>query len=136
MGIDVLLEVIDCGLLVVTQIADLEIPLFARAPLQGEHLTEGGGADEGRWHDIMVVFPPSEYLVIRLSVVRTEHDADEWDIQFVAHAELLAEEWKVVCGNARRHQFQTGMHLCGIIGIDQGVDEAEIGICQSASLQM
>ena len=70
-----LLEVIDVGLLVVTQIADAERPSVAELPVEGQYLSEGGCTDEGGGHDIPVVVAAGEDLVVGLSVIRTEHDA-------------------------------------------------------------
>ena len=78
MGIDVLLQVIHLGLLVVAQIAHSEVPLLARMPIDGKQLAYGGGRDEGGRYDIVIVVASCEDLVVRLSVIGTEHDTYQW----------------------------------------------------------
>ena len=77
MGIDMRFQVIDLGLLVMTEIADAEGPCTSGIPVDGELLPQVGCRDEGGRYDIVVVVALAEDLVIGLSVVRTEHDADE-----------------------------------------------------------
>jgi hypothetical protein len=55
MGIDVLLQVIHLGLLVVAEIAHTEVPLLTCVPIDGKQLAHGGGRDKGGRHDIVVV---------------------------------------------------------------------------------
>ena len=90
MGVDVLLEVIDVGLLVVAQVADAECPSGAELPVECEHLTEVGGTHEGGGHDIPVVVTSCKDLVVRLPVIRTEHNSQQGEVQLVGSRSTTA----------------------------------------------
>ena len=83
------LEVVYLGLLVMTQIADTECPCSSGIPVDGQLLAEVGGTDKGGGYHIMVVVALTKNLVVGLSVVGTEHDAYEWQVQFVSQGEML-----------------------------------------------
>ena len=84
MGIYMRFEVVHLGLLVMAQIANAECPGSSGIPVDGQLLAQVGGTNEGGRHDIMVVIALTEYLVVGLSLVGTEHDADEWQVQFIS----------------------------------------------------
>ena len=115
MYIHMLLQIVNSGLLVVAQIADTDGDPLASTPVERQLLTEGGGADEGRRHDVVVVVPEGEDLIVRLSVVRAEHHASEWQVQFVARGEVLSPETEAVDGDTRRHCVQTHSGLGGVV---------------------
>ena len=99
MGIDVLLEVIDFGLLVVAQVADADVPLSACLPLEGEHLSQVGSTDSSCGYDVMVVVAKREDLVVGLSVVGAEHQSQQLYVRLIAQVEALAEEWEAEGGD-------------------------------------
>ena len=75
--VDVRLQVVDAGLLVVAEIAYAEGEAAAHLTVEGQLLTEGGGRDEGGGHQVVVVVAAREDFVVGLPVVRTEHQTDE-----------------------------------------------------------
>ena len=70
-----------------------------------------------------------------MPVVRTEHHAQEWQIQFVTHIEALFPKAEVVGGDGRRHQVQGNSGLCRVVGVAHLVDETECTIHETARLQ-
>ena len=86
MGVMMLFEVVDFGLLVVAQIANAELRRDV-SPREGnverERMAQGGCCTDSGRHDIMVVVAPRENLIVGLSIVGGEHQADQGGGQFV-----------------------------------------------------
>ena len=81
-----LFEVVDLQLLVVTQIAHGKGGGLPQMPSHRKLLTERRGRDERGGHDVMVVVAQGENLVVRLSVVGTEHQTAERQVQLIAES--------------------------------------------------
>ena len=49
---------------------------------------------------VVIIVALTEYFIIRLSVVRTEHHAYQWQVQLVSSTEVLTADSEVVrcCG--------------------------------------
>ena len=82
----------------------------------------------------MVVVAAIEDLVVRLPVVRTEHQAKQREVQLVAQREVLLFDVEAVGGDACRHEVQSDTSLGGVVRRAHVVEEAEIEIRQAASL--
>lgn len=71
------LEIVDLGLLEVGEIAYAERGLSAEGDVGHELMAHGRGRDEGDGDYVMVVVAAREDLVVGLSVVGAEHQAEE-----------------------------------------------------------
>ena len=83
MLVDVRLQVIDFRLLVVAEIAQSQGQQAAGLVVERQLLAQVRGRDEGGGHDVVVVVATREYLVVRLPVVRAEHNAYQRKVQLV-----------------------------------------------------
>ncbi len=78
MSVDVLAKVVDLGLLHITQVTNTEgewCRVSGEGDVDSQHLAPLRSRDECRGYDVMVVVAPRENLVVRLPIVRREHDA-------------------------------------------------------------
>ena len=129
MGIGVLLEVVDLGLLVVAEVSQAQRPFLSAMPIHRDELAEGGGRDEGCGYDVMIVVAPRKYFVVALSVVGTEHHAYQWQIELVTGGKTVATDVETIRGGSTRHDVECRTGLGGVVAAGHIVDgaSAEVG---------
>ena len=72
----------------------------------------------------MIIIPTREDLIVRLSVIRTEHQSHEGEVQLVAQGKMLLPDVETVGGDGGRHEVQGDPGLGGIIGIAHIVEKS------------
>ncbi len=136
MVIKVLLQVVHVLLLVVTEVADAHGKLRTDGIEQGQLLAEVGCRNEGRGHDVMVVVAQGEQLVIRLSIIGTEDDTDQWQVGLIAQHCRVAEEPEGIGSLCRRHDLKPQTPLNGIISVAGVVYHAGTDVRQCSSMDL
>ena len=134
-GVHMLLEVVDGGLLEVAEVADAECPFGGGLPFEVDLLTEVGRRDEGGWYDVMVVVATIEDLVVRLSVIWTEHHAHQGEVGLVADKTRFLEEREGIADDGGWHHVQTGPCLGRVIRGGGVVEISQTEVRSTSTLQ-
>ena len=126
--VNVLLEVINFGLLVVAKISQTESPAGRVVPIDGDELAEVGGRDERNGYDVMIVVAPRKDFVVRLSVVGTEYKSYQRQLQLIARSEVLATDTEIVSRGGGRHDVYCDPSLSGVVARGHVVDKSQTGV--------
>ena len=135
MGIGVLLEVVDLGLLVVTEIGQAQCPFWCAVPIHRGELAEGGGRNKSGGYDVMIVVAPRKDFVVALSVVGTEHHAYQWQVEFVTGCKTMTTDVETVRSSCTWHDVECSTSLGGVVAAGHVVDGASAEVGGYTSLQ-
>jgi len=132
--VSVLLQVIDVGLVEIAQITNAQNRRSNRK-IQRQHVPQRRCIERLRQHNVMVVVSLIKNFVVRLSVVWTEHQTDERNIDFVAQSDGMISYVEAIGCCCSRRQSQSRIRLRYIIRITRVIQETDSAVNQSASLK-
>ena len=130
-GVVMILQVIHLRLLVVAKIPHAEGGL-PEGEVEGQHVAHRGCRERCCDYHIAVVVAAIEYLVVRLSVVWREHDAEYRYGQLIAQVEGFLPQPEVPRSCCRRAGVDACTQLSGVIGITGIVEEAEVQVAHTS----
>ena len=77
----------------------------------------------------MIVVAPRKDFVVALSVVRTEHHAYQWQVEFVTGCKMMTTDVETVRSSCTWHDVECSTSLGGVVATGHVVDgaSAEVG---------
>ena len=135
MGIDMSFQAVDFCLVVVAEIAHSPCAL-PKGDVKGKHLAEGRCSVRSGDDDIMIIVALREDLIVRLSIVGTEHDTQEGNAELIANSDGHLANMKPIGGSTGRQDIQGNPCLERIVSIAGVIDETKVGIRYGTRLEL